>query len=85
MARIFDASEGKKQSCGFNLPQHVTNKFQVAKHNTSDSCWVIVEQDGQKNVWDVTKFLPSHPGGSKIILKMAVSQQNPTYDTSDTL
>lgn len=42
----------------------------VAKHNTPESCWVNL----YGNVWDVTKFLPSHPGGSKIILKLSGGQ-----------
>ncbi|KAG0226975.1 hypothetical protein BGW42_003262 [Actinomortierella wolfii] len=37
---------------------------EVAKHNTEQDCWVIV--NGQ--VLDVTKFLPDHPGGKKAIL-----------------
>lgn len=40
---------------------------EVAKHNSDKSCWVIVH--GQ--AYDVTDFLPDHPGGSKIILKYA--------------
>jgi len=40
---------------------------EVAKHNTKDDCWVIV--DGK--VLDVTKFLPDHPGGEKAILLYA--------------
>lgn len=56
------------------------NAGEVAKHNTSDSCWVIIGKDGQKNVWDVTKFLPSHPGGSKIILKMAGTDCTEEFD-----
>lgn len=40
---------------------------EVAKHNTANDCWIIVE--GQ--VYDVTKFLKEHPGGSKVILKLA--------------
>jgi len=37
---------------------------EVAKHNTKDDLWVVVE--GQ--VLNVTKFLPEHPGGEKAIL-----------------
>lgn len=37
---------------------------EVAKHNTEDDCWVVV--NGQ--VLDATKFLPDHPGGKKAIL-----------------
>ncbi|KIJ56594.1 hypothetical protein M422DRAFT_57288 [Sphaerobolus stellatus SS14] len=40
---------------------------QVAEHNTKDSCWIIIDN----KVYDVTQFLPEHPGGSKIILKYA--------------
>lgn len=42
-------------------------KEEVAKHNTKDDCWVIV--DGQ--VLDVTDFLSDHPGGAKAILLYA--------------
>lgn len=37
----------------------------VASHNTSKSCYVTV---GTK-VYDVTSFLPDHPGGSDLILE----------------
>lgn len=40
---------------------------QVAQHNSKDSCWVIVHG----KAYDVTDFLPEHPGGQKIILKYA--------------
>ncbi|KAG0257647.1 hypothetical protein BGZ95_005177 [Linnemannia exigua] len=40
---------------------------EVAKHNTPEDCWVIV--NGQ--VLDVTTFLPDHPGGKKAILIFA--------------
>ncbi|KAK9766609.1 Osmotic growth protein [Basidiobolus ranarum] len=40
---------------------------EVAKHNTKDDCWVIV--NGQ--VLDVTNFLSDHPGGAKAILLFA--------------
>ncbi|KAL2255635.1 hypothetical protein VTK26DRAFT_2975 [Humicola hyalothermophila] len=40
---------------------------EVAKHNKPDDCWVIVHG----RAYDVTEFLPEHPGGSGIILKYA--------------
>jgi L-lactate dehydrogenase (cytochrome) len=40
---------------------------EIANHNTSDSCWVIIHG----KAYDVTEFLPEHPGGPKIILKYA--------------
>ena len=48
----------------------------MAKHNTPDSCWVILYGD----VYDVTEFLPSHPGGSKIILSLAGRDATEEYD-----
>ncbi|KAF2494369.1 putative cytochrome B2 [Lophium mytilinum] len=41
------------------------NASEVAKHDTRESCWVIIE--GQ--VYDVTDFLDEHPGGPSIILR----------------
>ncbi|KAF7556369.1 hypothetical protein G7046_g6309 [Stylonectria norvegica] len=40
---------------------------EVAEHSSAESCWVIVHG----KAYDVTEFLPEHPGGSKIILKYA--------------
>ncbi|KAH8893829.1 hypothetical protein GQ53DRAFT_745284 [Thozetella sp. PMI_491] len=49
---------------------------EVAKHTSPDSCWVVL----YGNVYDVTEFLPSHPGGSKIILKLAGKDATDEYD-----
>ena len=49
---------------------------EVKQHNSTDSCWVILYGD----VWDVTKFLPEHPGGSKIILSLAGTDATEEYD-----
>ncbi|KAI9818685.1 MAG: hypothetical protein M1832_004160 [Thelocarpon impressellum] len=40
---------------------------EISKHNSRESCWVIVHG----KAYDVTEFLPEHPGGPKIILKYA--------------
>lgn len=45
----------------------VISKDEVAKHRTAQDCWVII--DGQ--VYDVTVFLRTHPGGSGAILPFA--------------
>lgn len=52
-------------------------KFEeVQKHNSADSCWVIVHGEA----YDVTEFLPDHPGGSGIILKYAGKDATEEYD-----
>lgn len=48
----------------------------VAQHNSKDSCWVIVHG----RAYDVTEFLPEHPGGSKIILKYAGKDATEEFD-----
>ncbi|THH02863.1 hypothetical protein EW026_g75 [Hermanssonia centrifuga] len=49
---------------------------QVAEHNSPKSCWVIIKN----KVYDVTDFLPDHPGGSKIILKYAGTDATEAYE-----
>lgn len=48
----------------------------VGAHNTKESCWVIVHG----KAYDVTEFLPEHPGGSKIILKYAGKDATEEFD-----
>ena len=37
---------------------------EVAKHSTASDCWMAIEG----NVYDVTSFIPNHPGGQAIAL-----------------
>ncbi|PSS12257.1 hypothetical protein M430DRAFT_68523 [Amorphotheca resinae ATCC 22711] len=48
----------------------------VGKHNSRESCWVIVHG----KAYDVTEFLPEHPGGPKIILKYAGKDATEEFD-----
>lgn len=43
---------------------------EVSKHNSADSCWVIVHDpvSGRNKVWDLTDFLELHPGGEDILI-----------------
>ncbi|KAJ5256633.1 hypothetical protein N7478_012737 [Penicillium angulare] len=54
----------------------VFDAAEVAKHNTRESCWVVL----YGKVYDVTDFLSSHPGGAKIILKLAGKDATEEYD-----
>lgn len=49
---------------------------QVAEHNSKESCWVIIHG----RAYDVTEFMPEHPGGPKIILKYAGKDATEEYE-----
>jgi len=49
---------------------------EVGEHNSRESCWVIVHG----KAYDVTEFLPEHPGGPKIILKYAGKDATDEFD-----
>lgn len=48
----------------------------MQQHRAAGDCWVIL----YGNVYDVTNFLPEHPGGSKIILQLAGQDATEAYD-----
>ncbi|KAI1436761.1 FMN-dependent dehydrogenase [Xylaria sp. CBS 124048] len=58
------------------MAEKLISAEEVAKHTTSESCWVVL----YGKVYDVTEFLPSHPGGSKIILQLAGRDATEDFD-----
>ncbi len=51
----------------------VLTKEQVAEHSTEADCWVVIgnAKTGGPKVYNVTKFLDSHPGGGEVITEYA--------------
>ncbi|KAL1858576.1 hypothetical protein Plec18170_002776 [Paecilomyces lecythidis] len=43
------------------------SKDEVSSHNKSDSLWVVIDED----VYDLSKFQDEHPGGKKILQRVA--------------
>lgn len=48
---------------------------EIQQHRSAESTWVVL----YGKVYDVTSFLPSHPGGSKVILELAGSDATEEY------
>jgi L-lactate dehydrogenase (cytochrome) len=82
--RVIDSSSLPKQPSNSAIMNHNSNDTQekkltgaeVAKHNSRESCWVILHG----RAYDVTEFLPEHPGGPKIILKYAGKDATEEYE-----
>jgi len=49
-----------------SVPKNFTWQ-QVAQHNKESSCWIIID----RKVYDVTDWLPQHPGGKEVLLVAA--------------
>ncbi|KAJ5160948.1 uncharacterized protein N7482_007952 [Penicillium canariense] len=54
---------------------------ELQQHNTRQSCWVAIHGA----VYDVTDFLDSHPGGSRVILRWAGKDATEDFDSVHSL
>ncbi|KAJ5937271.1 FMN-dependent dehydrogenase-domain-containing protein [Penicillium verhagenii] len=54
----------------------VFDAAEVAKHNNSKSCWVVL----YGKVYDVTDFVAEHPGGANVILRLAGKDATEEFD-----
>lgn len=50
---------------------------EVAKHNNPQDCWIIVD----KKIYNVTEFLPLHPGGEDRIISFCGKDANEAFRT----
>ncbi|KAH8811698.1 acyl-CoA dehydrogenase/oxidase [Xylogone sp. PMI_703] len=49
------------------MPHKAFSRAEVAKHNTEDSTWFIIDS----KIYDVTDFLDAHPGGEFVLKQVA--------------
>lgn len=49
---------------------------EVAKHNTQDDLWVIING----KVYDITAYIDEHPGGEEVILDLAGQDATEAFD-----
>jgi len=63
--------------------QNIFTAEEVALHNTKDSLWMIIKG----NVYDITTYVRSHPGGERALLKFAGKDgtENVQYHSSNML
>ncbi|KXS12299.1 acyl-CoA dehydrogenase [Gonapodya prolifera JEL478] len=54
----------------------VFTKSEVAAHNAEGDAWIIVH----RKVYDVSKFADAHPGGKRILLKVAGTDATALFD-----
>jgi len=55
----------------------VWNEALVAQHSATDDCWIIVNG----GIYDVTEFVPFHPGGEQAILPYCGKEASEAFTT----
>ncbi|KAH4159971.1 hypothetical protein HBI70_159040 [Parastagonospora nodorum] len=50
---------------------------EIKKHAQESDCWIVVNEV----VWDITDFIPRHPGGNEIITKHAGLDASSSYNS----
>jgi predicted heme/steroid binding protein len=67
------------QASAATAPPAATRKLTlaaVAEHNTDKDCWVIIHD----KVYDLSSFLPDHPGGKRAIMLFAGKDATEEFD-----
>lgn len=73
---ITSKTEPNTNAAVATAPSNTYTLDEVSKHNSKDSCWMVVS--GQ--VYDVTSYTNSHPGGREILKGCGVDATS-FYDT----
>ena len=50
---------------------------EISKHNSTADCWLLIDED----VFDVTEWIPLHPGGAVIILQNCGKDATELFET----
>eukprot|EP00049_Salpingoeca_infusionum_P020105 m.363520 g.363520 ORF g.363520 m.363520 type:complete len:85 (-) comp22860_c0_seq1:378-632(-) len=50
-----------------NTPLRAISRDEVSQHCSMNDCWVIINS----RVYNVTQFLPEHPGGEDVVMDWA--------------
>jgi len=64
-----------QQGAGSTTTLQTFSTADVSKHNSETSCYTII----RGNVYDVTTFIPKHPGGDKPILTGCGTDSTDTF------
>lgn len=76
--KTVDISKSDNEEVSNNNPA-VLNEAEIAKHAAKDDCWVIVDS----NVYDLTGFIPQHPGGAFLIEPYCGSDATSAFNSRD--
>lgn len=61
-----------------NVPAGIVfNSQEISKHNTLKDCWLIINN----KVYNVTSYIPSHPGGASAIISYCGKEATAAFDT----
>lgn len=60
-----------------NSAQSVITLVQISQHNSRASCWSVING----GVYDLTSWIPNHPGGEKTILSICGSDGSSGYNS----
>ena len=82
MDQVKEQKEELKQQQEDTTPDPNKKTFspaQVAQHKSHNDCWIIL--DGK--VYDVTSYVPDHPGGSMFLLESSGDGKDHAEDFED--